>query len=90
MFSIMTGLLLVSLPSSFRKMVLQGLINGRVTGVIRINTSMSSAWKGGGGRGGGMEGVGNRKVEMGMGSGGVRDSGSESIALVYICRCKDT
>ena len=49
MFSIMTGLLLVSLPSSFRKMVLQGLINGRVTGVIRINTSMSSAWKGGGG-----------------------------------------
>ena len=67
MFSIMTGLLLVSLPSSFRKMVLQGLINGRVTGVIRINTSMSSAWKGGGGRGG--EGRDEKKREEERGRG---------------------
>ena len=69
MFSITTGLLFVSLPSSFRKMVLQGLINGRVTGVIRINTSMSSAWKGGRGeqwRRGGMRKRGKR------GTGGER------------------
>ena len=45
MVSMTTGMLLVSLPSSSRKVLLQGSMNGRVTGVTKISTSMLSAWK---------------------------------------------
>ena len=67
-----TGMLLRSLPSSCKKMVLKGGAKGRVSGVIRISTRRLSAWregreegrKGGEeGRKGGMEGGRERMRE---------------------------